>query len=130
MLRKTDKIPKSRSYISFLTPEGVIFYKNIVSHCKKYGIEEVDHMEMSMLANAFALYIKYATICNQDGGAIQSFETGYQQVSPEYNIMKQQYDLIMKHSHKFGLTPADREKIFSSVKSSEPLKKTHGFNLN
>jgi phage terminase small subunit len=128
MRSKTTKIPKKRQYIDFLTETGVVIYKTILEHCKKYGIEEVDHMEMSMLANAFDMYIKYATICNKGTGAIQGpFESGYAQVSPEYNIMKQQYDLIMKHSGKFGLNPADREKIFSSIK---PVKKATGFNLN
>jgi phage terminase small subunit len=129
MRPKTQKIPKTREYINFLTPTGVTIYKNIIAHCKKYGIEEVDHMEMSMLANAFDMYIKYATICNKESGAIQGpFDSGYSQVSPEYNIMKQQYDLIMKHSNKFGLNPADREKIFSSIKQTK--KESPGFNLN
>jgi hypothetical protein len=36
----------------------------------------------------------------------------YQQIRPEYTAMKNEYQNILKHSSKFGLTPGDRAKIF------------------
>jgi phage terminase small subunit len=116
-----------KDYLDFLTPRGMAIYKAIRNHCKKYGIEEVDHMEMAILANSFDLYATNAKICNETGQTQHPKEGGWDQVRPEYTIMKQEYGLILKHSGKFGLNPADRERIFSSAK--EPKKKV-GFNLN
>jgi phage terminase small subunit len=116
-----------KDYLDFLTERGVLIYKAIRNHCKKYGITDVDLMEMAILANSFDLYATNAKICNESGHTQHPKEGGWDQVRPEYTIMKFEYANILKHSGKFGLNPADREKIFSSIK---PAKKATGFNLN
>jgi hypothetical protein len=45
----------------------------------------------------------------------------YELLRPEYNIMKNEYANVLKHSAKFGLNPGDREKIFKNIK---PPKKS------
>jgi phage terminase small subunit len=119
-----------KEYLDFLTVRGMSIFRAIKNHCRKYGITEIDHMEMAMLANAFDLYAVNAKKC-LDIGYTQHPEKdgGWDQVRPEYTIMKQQYDIIMKHSGKFGLNPGDREKIFSKLKNPKDLKKA-GFDLN
>ena len=48
-------------------------------------------------------------------------------VRPEYNIMKNEYAQILKHSGKFGLNPSDRDKLFSKALEKDKGKK--GFDL-
>lgn len=51
----------------------------------------------------------------------------YPMIRPEYNVMKNEYAQILKHSAKFGLNPGDRAKIFNMKKKDEGKKK--GFDL-
>lgn len=108
-------------------------------------MEEVDDLELSMLANSYDLYFRMAQYCN-DHGVSMTFAAkatvpddedeeladdekdfvkakggGYQQIRPEYTVMKNEYQNILKHSSKFGLTPGDRAKIFKDFgKKEEP----------
>lgn len=70
-----------------------------------------------MLANAFDLFEIMSKKCNDNGyiAPVSGKNGTFDQVVPEYGIMKQQYDIILKHSPKFGLNPGDREKIFNGM---------------
>lgn len=104
----------------YLTKDGKRIFKEIVKHVTDKGIiEDIDVMELSMLANSFDLYSQCASKCNEvDGGYIRPV-TGkngtFDAVAPEYSIMKNEYTNILKHSPKFGLNPGDRAKIFKNV---------------
>lgn len=135
-----------------LTDTGKEIYRRLESFVKgKLNMEEVDDIELSMLANSYDLYFKNAKFCN-DYGVSMSFpksgkpdngedddelaedekneikaKTGgmYQQIRPEYTVMKNEYQNILKHSSKFGLTPGDRAKIFKDFgknKEEDPLE--------
>ena len=102
----------------------------------KLTMAEVDDIELSMLANSYDLYFRMAKYCNDHGVSmtfaakapvpgdedddlaedeknfIKAKGGGYQQIRPEYTVMKNEYQNILKHSAKFGLTPGDRAKIF------------------
>lgn len=110
-----------KDYLDFLSERGMDIYKAIRNHCKKYGITDVDYMEMAMLANSFDLYAINAKVCNDSGYTQSPKEGGWDQVRPEYTIMKFEYANVLKHSSKFGLNPGDRERLFSKLK--EPKKK-------
>lgn len=114
---------------------------------------DVDRFELAMLANSFDLYQKSAKYC-LDYGVSMSFPSkdapegfddldedekesvresksmksggAYQQIRPEYTVMKNEYLNILKHSAKFGLNPGDREKIFKSLTSKKSQKKQFG----
>jgi phage terminase small subunit len=120
-----------------LTETGKAIYTRLETFVKgKLAMAEVDDIELSMLANSYDLYFRMAKYCN-DHGVTMSFskkvaeanvgtelaedeadeikaKTGgaYQQIRPEYTAMKNEYQNILKHSSKFGLTPGDRAKIF------------------
>jgi P27 family predicted phage terminase small subunit len=105
--------------MEYLTKRGRILFYRIVRHINEAGIiMDIDTMELSMIANCFDLYEKAATYCNEKGytGEFEGKNGSFKQVVPEYNVMQQQYDKILKHSSKFGLTPGDREKIFGGMK--------------
>lgn len=116
-----------KDYNDFLSERGISIFRMIKNHCRKYGITDVDHMEMAMLANSFDKYAINAKFCMENGDTQHPKEGGWDQVRPEYSIMKFEYQNILKHSGKFGLNPADREKIFSKIKKE---KRPSGFNLN
>lgn len=137
--------------MNHLTDTGKKIYKRLEAFVKgKLHMEEVDDIELSMLANSYDLYFKSAKYCNEYGVSmsfnqkrgkadeedgidlsddekdlIKSKQGGmYQQIRPEYTVMKNEYQNILKHSSKFGLTPGDRAKIFKDFgkeKEADPL---------
>jgi len=110
----------------FLTKEGKLIFERIKQHCTDNNILfEIDDFELSMLANSFDLYNRYAKIVNDEQATQKPKEGGWDQVRPEYTVMKNEYQNILKHSSKFGLNPGDRAKIFSGMKK----EKKKGFNL-
>jgi P27 family predicted phage terminase small subunit len=110
----------------FLTATGQEIYDRIEAHCKANNILfDIDEFELRMLANSFDLYIRMAAEVNEDGATQSPKEGGWDQVRPEYTVMKNEYQNILKHSSKFGLNPGDRAKIFAGMKQ----KKKKGFEL-
>lgn len=138
-------------YADFLNAKGRIIFDAIKENCKKLNLWEADDFEIAMLANSFALYAQCADHCNQWGVSMSfpkkggaNMEEGdeelavdekeakgvagiYQQVRPEYTVMKNEYNNILKHSDKFGLNPGARNRLFKKL--SEVKEKPKGFNL-
>lgn len=84
-------------------------------------MKDVDEYELTMLANSFDMYARAAKLCNEDGVSM-TFKTEkgtYSQIRPEYTVMKNEYQNILKHGAKFGLNPADRKKIFNVVEKTD-----------
>jgi P27 family predicted phage terminase small subunit len=99
-----------------LNDKGLLIYNRIETHCREnLGMIDVDDIELSMLAYSYALYFEMAEYI-QENGVKFTIETekggSYEQICPEYSVMKNEYQNILKHSAKFGLTPGDRAKIF------------------
>jgi phage terminase small subunit len=116
--------------MDFLSDEGEEIFKRLQKHCKeKLKVFDIDTLELSMLANSFAMYFNAARYC-KDNGVSMTFVTEkgtYEQIRPEYSVMKNEYQNILKHGAKFGLNPADREKIFKGLDKGKEKKR--GFNL-
>lgn len=117
--------------MDFLTDLGKEIYRRLERHCQtKLQMFDIDSLELSMLANAFALYIDAAKFCSEMGVKMTFVtEKGtYEQIRPEYTVMKNEYQNILKHGAKFGLNPGDRSKIFKGLEKEKEKKK--GFELN
>lgn len=120
---------KMSEFNSLLTPEGEEIFAALRAHCHhKLKMEDVDDFELAMLANSFYLYADNARYCNENGVKItfQTEKGEYSQICPEYTVMKNEYQNIIKHSSKFGLNPGDRAKFFKGLLDSKEKK---GFNL-
>lgn len=117
--------------MDFLNETGKKIYKRLEAHSKlRMKMLDIDSLELSMLANSMALYFDTAEFI-KDNGVKMTFVTEkgtYEQVRPEYTVMKNEYQNILKHGAKFGLNPGDREKIFKGLGKDE--KKVKGFDLN
>ena len=117
--------------MDFLTDAGRKIYKRLEAHCtEKLRMIDIDSLELSMLANSMALYFETAEFI-KDNGVKMTFVTEkgtYEQIRPEYTVMKNEYQNILKHGAKFGLNPGDREKIFKGL--SDGKGKKAGFKLN
>src|SRR5688500_5630367 len=109
----------------FLSENGEKIYAELKKHCKeKLRMFDVDHFELEMLANSFDLYAKAAMFC-RDYGISMTFPSKdgtpgdddeldddeknhikatrggpYQQIRPEYTVMKNEYQNILKHGAK------------------------------
>lgn len=107
--------------MSYLSKRGRKIFLQIANHINEHDlILQIDVIELSMLANAFDVYERAAIVCNEkDLTEPTGKNQTHIQVIPEYGIMKQMYDLILKHSPKYGLTPGDREKIFGGMKKTK-----------
>jgi len=140
--------------MDFLSKNGLFIFGELERHCReKLNMMEVDRFELAMLANSFDLYQKSAKYCLDYGvsmkfqakaapdgfeeldedekEAVREAATGkqggqYEQIRPEYTVMKNEYQNILKHSAKFGLNPGDRQKIFAGLNDKKGKK---GFNL-
>jgi hypothetical protein len=116
------KDTKYSSDSGFLSPEGELILKMILDHCKDCALPvERLTLEASMLANSFDKYAKNAAYCRDKGDTQKPTDGGWDQVRPQYTVMKNEYQNILKHSPKFGLNPMDFEKIFKG--SNKPKKK-------
>src|SRR5688572_12982480 len=118
---------KLNEFNGFLNGAGRLIFDALMDHCKsKLKMEGVDEFELSMLANSFCLYAENAKYCNDNGVKMTiTTEKGgeYSQICPEYTVMKNEYQNILKHSGKFGLNPGDRGKIFKKLKDETPKGK-------
>lgn len=113
----------------FLTDEGMEIFQALKKHVSQLGIKDADEYEIAMLANSFDLYSQNGNYCKANGTTYEmQTKTGkYPMIRPEYNVMKNEYAQILKHSSKFGLNPGDRAKIFNMKNKGEKGKK--GFDL-
>lgn len=109
---------KNESFLNFLTDDGRLIYEELKEHVSRIGIFDVDSFGLAILANSFDLYSQNGKFCKENGTTHEmETKTGtYPMLRPEYTVMKNEYQNIMKHSTKYGITPADREKIFSKLK--------------
>lgn len=116
--------------MDFLSEKGLLIYGKLEKHCReKLKMFDIDSLELAMLANSFAMYSDAAIICRDTGVSFTIVtEKGgqYEQIRPEYTVMKNEYQNILKHGAKFGLNPGDRDKIFKGLKED---KKKKGFDL-
>ena len=147
---------KKLPFNSFLSEDGLIIFEELQNHCRsKLKMMDADVFELSMLVNSFALYAECAAYCNlygvsmsfgkmkkaekeaereesdeedddDDDNGGQAVAGIYQQVRPEYTVMKNEYQNILKHSAKFGLNPGDREKIFKGLEKKKKKSITEG----
>ena len=112
--------------MGYLSEKGQLIYKELEKHCReKLKMFVVDRYELEMLSNSFALYDECAKVCNEDGVSMSFVNDKggvYQQIRPEYTVMKNEYGNILKHAGKFGLNPGDRDKIFKGLKEKEKKK--------
>lgn len=118
--------------MNHLNDLGKEIYKRLEKHAKdKLKMWDIDEIELSMLANSYALYFEMAQLCNEDGVSFTiTTEKGgtYEQIRPEYSVMKNEYQNILKHSSKFGLTPGDRTKIFKGLDKKQKKNPAEGLN--
>jgi hypothetical protein len=121
---------KQPNFASFLTDRGKEYFFLLKGHISQNEISqteqnyqfEIDDIEVAMLANEYDLYFSNMEFCQKNG---YSFTTGsnngYSQIRPEFSVMKNAYQNILKHSAKFGITPGDRAKLFGA-KIGKPTK--------
>lgn len=108
--------------MDYLSDLGKKILAELQKHCKKLKMMDIDYLELSMLANSFAMYADAAKLCRDEGVSFTIVtEKGgeYQQIRPEYSVMKNEYQNILKHGAKFGLNPGDRDRIFKGLDKKE-----------
>ncbi|MEY3400418.1 MAG: Phage terminase, small subunit [Cyanobacteriota bacterium] len=98
---------------NWLSQNGRQYFELIKAHVSQIGILEIDEIEIAMLANEYDLYFSNLEFCQREGYSFQTgSNNGYSQIRPEFTVMKNAYQNILKHSGKFGMNPADRAKMF------------------
>lgn len=103
----------------YLQERGKEIFNEILKHVKDKKLDEnIDSYELSMLANAFDMHEQACEKMKEDG-ATQITANGYSQIRAEFTMWQKTADYITKHSDKFGLNPAAREKIKAFAKKEE-----------
>lgn len=112
---------------SFLTPQGRLYFEQIRSNCEAKKIwDPIFEFELLVLANSIDLYFRAAQICNAKGVSQKPKKGGWDQVRPEYTVMKTEYNNILKHAPKFALNPMVVIDHFGGIKKD----KKKGFKLD
>jgi P27 family predicted phage terminase small subunit len=102
-----------QTFNDFLTEDGRQIFDFLSDHLKENNIyKDVDLFELAVLSQAFSLYRKAAKIINDVGPTQQPEKGGWDQVSPWYTVLKNEYQNILKHSPKFLINPEARQRIF------------------
>jgi P27 family predicted phage terminase small subunit len=115
--------------LPYLTKRGRKIFSQIVKHVKEHDlIFDIDVLELSMLANSIDAYERAAEYCNTNGFSkeIEAKQGSFGQIIPEYTVMRNEYNNILKHAPKYGLNPGDREKIFGGLKKKKKKDPNEG----
>ena len=97
----------------YLSKKGIVIFKRIESFLKKNEVVEgIDSLRLSQLADLFVKFEEANADMNENGITMTT-STGYEQNRPSWNRYKDCLASIDKLAPKFGLTPAEREKLKS-----------------
>src|SRR5688572_21504088 len=98
-------------------------YKTHLSQIGKISDEfEIDELALMKLSEWEKRYQDMVKDC-EENGYTQITQSGYSQIRAEYSIMVKAQDFILSLGQKFGLTPADRAKMFKGGKPKKDAKK-------
>ena len=105
----------------YLSKKGKKIFDEIVKHLEHSSMPIDSHI-ISQAAHCLDL-LNESSEAIKDGGAYQSSNSGYRQVSPEFTTWKAYNDRFEKLIKELGLSPAAREKIaaFSEHKEDLPV---------
>lgn len=110
---------------NWLSANGKQYFDLIKNHVSQIGTLDIDDIEIAMLANEYDLYFSNLEYCQREGYSFRTgSNNGYSQIRPEFTVMKNAYQNILKHSAKFGMNPADRAKMFGTKLGSTKKPKT------
>jgi len=113
----------------FLTPDGIVIFKQLIKHVKKVGLIDIDSFRLSDLANAIDMVQRSSQEINFPSGknakmkknGVQETINGYTQVTGHVTVMDKYNKIVDSIGAKYGLTSADREKISAfSEKKNKP----------
>lgn len=122
-------MPKSEIQpVDYLTKRGRKIFQLIVKHVNDTGKhEEIDIIDLTMLCNSIDLYESAAKRVNllREAESLEAFGSKGK-LSIDYQVMLKEYEKVLKHSPKYGITPGDREKIFGGMKSKPKANPNEG----
>ena len=108
--------------LPYVSKRGRKIFYSIVRHINDSNLmESIDIIELSMLSNSYDVFEVASAECNLNGYVLSvTGKNGtFDQSSPWYTVMKNEYANILKHSPKYGLNPGDRHKIFGGMKKKK-----------
>jgi P27 family predicted phage terminase small subunit len=111
-------------FTDFLTKRGRDIYQEILDGSKARGIDSYDpfdRMQLAMLANSLDLYARMAVTVNKKGETQKPADGGWDQVRPEYTIMRTEFQNIVKHAGNFGLSREDRIKLMAPKQGKQKM---------
>ena len=116
--RINENSPKVSELTNISMPEDLILTKggekiwnSLSAELTKAGILKVtDLQSFAVYCNAFALYIEMSLYIKKNG-AVYSDNNGNPKKRPEVTIMFETLRVVNSYQGRFGLTPADRDRI-------------------
>jgi len=111
----------------YLTKEGKAIFKELTKHLTGAGILDIDTYRLSDLAQAMDMVARCTKEINnptdkkqRDG--VQQTPNGYTQVTGYVTVVDKYHKIADQLGAKYGLTPADREKIkaFADKEDEKP----------
>lgn len=110
---------------NYLTKTGIKIFNALTLYLEGKLIE-VDSMRLSELANAMDMVHRASNKINnpddpKQSDGVQITKNGYTQVTGYVTVVDKYTKIVDSLGAKFGLTPADREKIKAFTKEDEPI---------
>jgi P27 family predicted phage terminase small subunit len=107
---KTNRIPPAQK---FLDKDARKIYRQICQHLlDNSALSKIDSFYISMAAQSFADYSKFAIQARQNG-YIQKYESGATNISTEYVIMQKERDAIERYCKNLGLNTKARDGLLA-----------------
>ncbi len=104
---------------NYLNELGKEYFYRVAEILESRGMaKEEFSIELSMLCNEYAKY-EMAVIKTNKEGEYQTAKTGWLQIAPWITVQKEALATVQKLSPKYGMTPADFEKIKDYIKAPE-----------
>lgn len=106
--------------IKDLGPDETRIYNLLCGHLQK--VKNLYTVDVAILtAAAINIQMMMHSIEGlQNEGAVQYFENGTRNVSPEFTVFIKSNELFLKHSRQLGLDPRSRQEILAFVENTAP----------
>jgi P27 family predicted phage terminase small subunit len=113
----TTQIPKPQPY---LNANGRRIFKEICVHLLKHkALCKIDSFYVSTVAHSFDIYNRMAMLVESpDVGLIQEFKNGTRNISPEFSIMRSEWERLEKGCKSLGLNLKSRDAILAFARGA------------
>lgn len=119
---KSEVIEATQQPPKRMHAEAAKIWRAILPIVQRGQVYDTDLMAFEMLCNSFADYLYCSKVIVEEGYKTTRISTEGNEITQRHYLSadkKQAHDMIQSMLAKFGLTPADRAKVYMAVEAEE-----------